>query len=241
MIKSSPLVGGKVSLPVDYKKELQSFVKIIGHDLSGPIRHIKSFHKILMADFTLNEEQQELKGYVDDAIYRLESQLDGMLALSNFDISEIKLIEVDVKTLLEDVVDSLYDLTLTSTLVISVAPNIKVLTDRGRLHRACVEVLGNALKFHPANIQPDVCVVVKVEDDSVLIIVEDKGIGIADKYFNDIFQPFRCLNHQGEYSGIGMGLTLCRKALQSINSTIDVKNNDSQGCKFTISLPSHIK
>jgi len=230
-----------VSLPVDYKKELQSFVKIIGHDLTAPIRHIKSFHRILMADFTLNDEQQELKGYVDDAIHRLESQLQGMLALSNFDTSEIKIIEVDIQQLLDDVIDSLHEKTGKSDITVSVTPNLTFSTDRGRLYLACFEIIGNALKFHREKSLSVVSVDAKIDDDCLLITITDNGIAIDSKYFEDIFQPFRCLNHQEKFKGTGMGLTLSRKALQRIAGKISVNSNAEQGCQFIISVPRNNK
>jgi len=226
-----------MELPIDYQKELKDFIKIISHDLRGPIRHIKSFHNILMDDIVLDEEQQELKGYMDDAIDHLENQLEGMLTLSRINTSELNITEIDIKILLEDISESLNEKINSSVFSISAPKELIVFTDRDRLYRACFEVIDNALKFHQAGIPAQVVIAAIIEGDNVKITISDQGIGIDDKYFQDIYQPFRCLNHQEDYPGSGMGLTLCQKALLGIKGSINVKKSAIQGCQFTITIP----
>jgi len=226
-----------VALPIDYQKELKDFIKIISHDLRGPIRHIKSFHNILMADIDLDEEQQELKGYMDDAIDHLESQLEGILTLSRINTTELNITEVAIKTLLEEISESLHQQIASCIFSIDIPEEVNVFTDRDRLYRACFEVIDNALKFHPAGIPAQVAITAIMEGGNVKIIISDQGIGIDEKYFDDIYMPFRCLNHQEDYIGSGMGLTLCQKALVGIKGSIDVKKNEIQGCQFTITVP----
>jgi len=226
---------------IDYKKELTDFVKIISHDLRGPIRHIKSFHNILMADIRLNDEQQELKGYMDDAIDHLESQLEGILTLSRLNTSELDITEVNLKSLFEEITESLNEQIIKSDFFLSVPAELNVITDRSRVYRACFEVITIALKFHQPDNPAQVSVTAIIDKGSVKVTVLDKGIGIDEKHFQDIYQAFRCLNYQESYVGSCIGLTLSQKALYSIEGSIDVEKNGEQGCQFTITLPLQLK
>ena len=101
------------------------------------------------------------------------------------------------------------------------------------------KILHNALKFHPKGVDP----VVEVEvtpgtSGSTGIRITDNGLGIEPQYRSTVFEPFRRLNPAGEYSGSGMGLSTCRRLLESINGSILIEDHPhSQGSTIVVSLP----
>ncbi|MBA7648525.1 Sensor kinase CckA [subsurface metagenome] len=77
--------------------------------------------------------------------------------------------------------------------------------------------------------------------DSVTIEVSDTGCGIAKENLGKIFEPFfttKTSNEsQPEITGSGLGLSFCKKVIDSHNGTITVESEPAKGSVFKIVLP----
>jgi light-regulated signal transduction histidine kinase (bacteriophytochrome) len=229
-----------VASPIDYQQELKEFLKIISHDLRAPVRQIKSFNNMLMKGIELTEKQSLLKGYMDNAIDQVGDQLEGLLKLSRIGSAEVTLTQVNIQILFDEIRAKLSKLIGDEhSFTINIAPNLEVFTDRDRLYCACLEVVSNGLTFHQLDIAAQVHIEASIENDHLVVRVLDKGIGIGEKYYKDIFKPFRRLNHKDEFpnTGPGMGLTFCQKSLIAIDGTVELAKNQQQGCQFIIKVP----
>jgi signal transduction histidine kinase len=69
----------------------------------------------------------------------------------------------------------------------------------------------------------------------VLIEVEDECGGLAEGFEQKAFRPFR--QHSADRSGMGLGLSLSRRGVESFGGALSVRNLPEQGCVFTIDLP----
>lgn len=72
----------------------------------------------------------------------------------------------------------------------------------------------------------------KPGDTVVLVEIEDTGRGIPPESLRDIFDPFFTTKQTG--SGLGLGLTVCRKILELHNSSLEISNRAEGGVKVRI-------
>ena len=70
---------------------------------------------------------------------------------------------------------------------------------------------------------------------SVLLTVQDSGIGIADKDQKSLFKLFGKLtsNHDRNKTGCGLGLTICKKILRKLGGDISLSSKENQGTEVT--------
>jgi len=85
-------------------------------------------------------------------------------------------------------------------------------------------------------------VVAEPGTDCTMITVADDGPGIPPEIAATIFEPFvssaPAANEDGdERGGSGLGLTMCRRAIQSAGGDIDVESTPGAGAIFRIQLP----
>lgn len=79
------------------------------------------------------------------------------------------------------------------------------------------------------------------ERKSVQIIFEDNGPGVKAKDLNTIFLPFYSTKTgEKNHFGIGLGLSICYRLIESYKGEITVENLHAGGCRFIINLPSTI-
>lgn len=116
-----------------------------------------------------------------------------------------------------------------------VEPHLAVEADRDLLFSAVGNLLQNAFKFTEQN--TDVVLHAYPSGDRVLIDVEDNCGGLPPGDAEKMFLPFT----QGspDKSGLGLGLSICRRSVEANNGVLSVRNTPGSGCVFTIDLPRH--
>lgn len=108
-----------------------------------------------------------------------------------------------------------------------------VLVDRHLLISALSNLVQNALKF--SRPKGTVSVRTRAENGRVLIDVEDECGGLPEGKIEELFEPG--VQKSADKSGMGLGLTISRQAIERNNGVLQVKNLPGKGCIFTIDLP----
>ena len=110
-----------------------------------------------------------------------------------------------------------------------------IAVDPEGIHRALLNIVGNALDAVENRPHPQVTVGTRLAEDGWLkVIVLDNGGGIEQPRLNDIFNPF--VSTKGA-RGTGLGLAVSRKVLREHGGDIVVQSQVGVGSKFTLRLP----
>jgi signal transduction histidine kinase/CheY-like chemotaxis protein len=111
-----------------------------------------------------------------------------------------------------------------------------VIGDHARCRQILLNLVGNAVKFTERG---EVRLSARPQDDAVLLVVADTGIGIAPEHLPHIFDEFR----QGDsstsrkYGGTGLGLAIAKKFATLLGGGISVESTPGRGSTFTFRLP----
>jgi len=106
-----------------------------------------------------------------------------------------------------------------------------VKSDEKRLRQVLINLLGNAVKF---TIKGQVeFQVIPQNHPFIRFVIKDTGIGIPKEQLHQIFNMFQKASAQGQYvEGAGLGLTVCRRLLSMMDSTLHVESTVNQGSTF---------
>ena len=118
-------------------------------------------------------------------------------------------------------------------LVVKINPKLTFKADLQLFHSALFNVVQNAIKFTPEGgkieLRGD------LQGEHIIIEVEDACGGLSGNSI-ELFTPFVQQNENKE--GLGLGLTIARRAIELNNGTLEVSNLPGKGCIFKITLPS---
>ena len=120
--------------------------------------------------------------------------------------------------------------------VTAVDPTIAVDVDRDLLFAAVGNLLQNAFKFtqHGTTVSLNA----RAVGNRILIEVEDHCGGLPPGNAEKMFTPFA---QSGEdKSGLGLGLSICRRSVEANHGIVSVRDRPGSGCVFTIDLPRHV-
>ena len=114
-----------------------------------------------------------------------------------------------------------------------------VAADRDRMHRICVNLLDNAVKFTEPGGRVGVEIEVADEPGMLDIVFWDTGVGIATDRLDRIFESFHQVDpdtlHQPT-NGAGLGLAVARHLARQMNGDIRVDSAFGEGARFTLRL-----
>jgi signal transduction histidine kinase len=119
-----------------------------------------------------------------------------------------------------------------------VGPALAVTADPHLLASAVMNLLQNAFKFtRPHGL---VTLTTRAENGRVLIEVEDECGGFAkEETASEMFAPFGD-RRRSDRSGLGLGLTISRRAVEVSGGEIRTRNLPGKGCVFIIDLPAAV-
>jgi signal transduction histidine kinase len=106
------------------------------------------------------------------------------------------------------------------------------------LDKTLRHLFSNAAKFSPE--QSEVCIVVTRDKRHLNIRVKDAGPSIPDNLKEKIFEPFwqQDRSDTREQQGIGLGLTISRRAIRRMGGELSIEPCGGPGAEFLITLPA---
>lgn len=109
-------------------------------------------------------------------------------------------------------------------------------TNKTLLTHAITNIIQNGLKFSSGR---TVVCALHFTEQSIVISITDKGIGIDTATLQHIFEPFYRSADAGNYQGHGIGLYIAKKIIELLNGNITVQSQPGEGSTFNIILPQN--
>lgn len=112
--------------------------------------------------------------------------------------------------------------------------------DAGRLQQVLTNLIGNALKFTPAD--GTVSVLLELAGEQLWLAVQDSGIGIAEDFLPHVFDRFRQADASTtrRVGGLGLGLSISRQLVDLHGGLLSVTSpGPGAGSTFAVTLPLH--
>jgi signal transduction histidine kinase/CheY-like chemotaxis protein len=239
--------GGCVVLlhDVSHFKDLDrikdEFISTASHDLKNPITSILGFSEIIAKAGPLNETQLGFARHMHTAAENMRQLVQDLLDLAKVDMNyELKKEALDLNTLVAETVDEfqLQAETKQQCIQIEKAQTQPVVQgDPLQLRQAMRNLVGNAIKYTPAN--GSIKLSVERRQSNVVVNVIDSGYGIPAEDLPFIFDRFYRVRNENvkNIEGSGLGLAIVKAIAEHHGGQITVESKPGQGSNFLFSLP----
>ncbi|WP_194975818.1 sensor histidine kinase [Aquiflexum lacus] len=218
-------------------KNLELLAYSLSHDLREPLRMVGSFLGLLQRKYVdhLDVKGQRYLKFASEGAKRLSKMLTGLLEYhkaGNIVIDET----VDLNNVLSEVKQILQTVIKESkTEIISVKLPIVKGSFTG-YQQVFQNLISNSIKFVPKGRTSKISIEVSENDQLFTLAIQDNGIGIPEKKYQEVFVMFKQLHNSGEYEGTGMGLSMVKKTVERMNGKIWVTSEKDKGSTFFIEI-----
>ena len=208
----------------------------IAHEIRNPLSSIRGLAQFVYNSFSKTDERKEDLNTIIQEVDRLNK-----LVVQVLDFAKLKkpnLTPFSLNDLIRKIVE-LFKLEIKDKQIkfsLELSPDIsQIQADEDQVRQILMNVIINAIQAIPKEGE----IKIKTEkallkgEPAIKLIIEDSGIGITEKDFSQIFDPFFSTKERGS----GLGLSIVYKLVEGHQGEIKVESKEGKGTKFVIFLP----
>lgn len=227
-----------------------TFLFNVSHDMRTPLNVIKGFSDIAINNMNDKERVLDCLDKINNASEHLLRLVNDVLDMSNIESGHLEIIEekVDLVSASEEVNSMIKYLATTKNISYVTKydiSNAEVMADISHVNQIMMNVLTNAVKYTPEGGEVSFAIEqtkqAYADRYKYRFIIKDNGVGISKDYMEHMFEGFtREKNVSNKSEGLGLGLAITKRLVDSLQGEIEVESEVGKGTTFIITLPFRI-
>ncbi|MBT2646107.1 HAMP domain-containing histidine kinase [Bacillus sp. ISL-34] len=218
----------------------QQFLSDASHELKTPITVIESYSSLLkrwgMKDEAIQEEAVEA---IHHEAVRMKKLTEHLLqSASQTEPSADVEGKIELISFCEGIAQTFRRTGNREIKIESEFKEIYAMTISSKLEQVIVILLDNAMKYSESSIK----IMIKRQDNEILIGVKDQGAGIPPEHLPHVFERFYRVDSSRarKTGGNGLGLSIARKLVESFDGKLEIQSEVGEGTLVTITLSHQI-
>lgn len=220
-------------------RELESFAYSASHDLRAPLRHIKSFIKLLEEERApLSPKQTEYFGHISDAATKMDALIQDLLLFSRVGWSKISPAPFDMDLIVQEAIRELKPQCEGRTIEWKFETLGAAWGEPNLVRIVLMNLIGNAVKYTRKRKTASIEIgMTNAQPDERTYYVRDNGVGFDMKDTEGLFDPFRRLHSDAEFEGTGIGLAMVRRIIMRHGGRTWAEGKVDKGATVFFTLP----
>ncbi|MEJ2577999.1 MAG: ATP-binding protein [Kineosporiaceae bacterium] len=229
------------NLELDRLSRLKTeFIAIVSHEFRTALTGIQAFSELIRDGNFPPAEVREFADDINADAVRLNRMITDLLSLERMESGKLPLTPepIDLDALAAELVERSRTTFPEHTFTFIPGAPEQMSLDRDRMIQALANLLSNAAKYST----PDTEVEVRVHTDGgdVLLVVADRGVGIAAEELERVFDRYHRAENRStkDVSGIGLGLPIVRQIARLHGGHAWAQPRPGGGTEFLIRIPT---
>ncbi|MBP6001757.1 MAG: HAMP domain-containing histidine kinase, partial [Flavobacterium sp.] len=220
------------------------FINNMTHEFKTPIATINLALDAIKNPKVIDDKEKVFRylQMIRDENKRMHAQVENVLRISKLEKKELDINKenLDIQEIIEDAIEHVHLIIEDREGVITThfnAVRTSALLSDVHFTNVIVNILDNAIKYSAE--APEIDIYTENIKDSILIKVQDKGLGMSKVAQKRIFEKFY-REHTGDIhnvKGHGLGLAYVKRIVEDHNGQIFVESEKGKGSTFIIKIP----
>jgi sigma-B regulation protein RsbU (phosphoserine phosphatase) len=230
--------------------ELLQFNKVITHDLQEPLRKLSVFTNMIISSDG-RQPQETVVARLNAALAQMRTVTSGLQQYMWLTDSPVHLSTVDLGDIVLDVKEELRYEHPAVNLELDVEELPSIVADPEQMRVLFYQLLSNVVRFRKEGDEAFVSISAhklllnkfkSIEgrykySNFLKLELTDRGKGFDNEYKDKVFELFKKLHPE---SGRGLGLSLCKKIIESHHGSISISAREGEGTTVTVLLPAEL-
>lgn len=195
---------------------IQKMVHGISHDMSAPLRAVVQFSQMLKnrVGDTLGEKEAYWLQLIEDSGCHAQKMIEALLVYSRLTTQRSPDSQFSMKKPLEQAIANLNDIVQSKSAIIEIDgdwPEYTGCEEQWVMYFNCI--IHNALLYQKKDDEyvPKIHIQCLQTDKKIRICIDDNGLGVRENLLEVLTTPFKRMQSDKDYPGIGMGLSYCEQ------------------------------
>lgn len=220
---------------------LESFNRMVSHDLRGPLGGVHGISQIAAQALEQGDQERALRlvRAIHTASGSLTTLVSDLLSLAKASQSDVQKQSASLQVIVSDALQWL-EVSKGEGCTRHVrceGLSMEVAVDPALMRQVMVNLIGNAIKYSSQSSRQDVTVSAHSVEGGCELTVADHGIGFDHSQADQLFKPFRRLQADGRFEGFGVGLTIVHRIVTGHGGRVWAEATPGQGARFHVWLP----
>jgi light-regulated signal transduction histidine kinase (bacteriophytochrome) len=165
--------------------------------------------------------------------------IDDLLSFSRIGRSEVKRGILDMKSLVNSVINEIYGEKLKDRANLKLGKLSKAYGDSNLIKIVWTNLISNAIKYSSKESSSEIVISSRQEDNTVTYSVKDNGVGFDMQYVHKLFGVFQRLHSEKDFEGNGVGLAIVQRIILKHGGKVWAEGEVGKGATFYFSLPAN--
>ena len=224
-------------------EEIEHFVSAASHDLKEPLRTLVAYSQLLEKDAgdSLSDDAKKDLEHILSGARRMQSLVNDILDLSRASRDDVHFEQVAIRDAVAEAIATLDQRIESSGATIQYDDLPTVYGDKVLIRQIYHNLVCNAIKFAEPGVVPLIRLTAEQTPAGEWVLgVADNGTGVDEQYAERIFEPFERLHGRDHSDGTGIGLAICRRAVDRHGGDIWVEPAPGGGAFFKFTLGARV-
>lgn len=217
--------------------ELDGLVYSVTHDIRSPLHAVLGLIDVIESEEELNERTLEYIMLIKSSINRLDDTINMIFDYSKNARTGLQSLEIDFDEIIgTSFRNNTKEQKKNIKLIVNKNLKTKFYSDPHRVRSILNSLISNAVMFSRKEVDSFIMINIEVSTEFCEIILSDNGEGIQEKHHDLIFNMFYRASKKS--IGSGLGLFICKEAIEKLKGTIYFTSIPNQGSNFIFKLPN---
>ena len=221
----------------------QEFTANVSHELKTPLTVISGYSELIENGMTGAEDTIRFSKEIHRNATRLLTLINDILRLSELDSGEqnTPMEDIDLYELSDNCISMLQMSAEKNNVILDLkGPHLTVFANRQMLEEMIYNLCDNGIRYNKPNGKVEVSI--RENNENVIFMVSDTGIGISEENINRIFERFYRVDksRSKQTGGTGLGLAIVKHIAEQMNAQIQIDSELEKGTTITILFPKNV-